>query len=115
MDKNVKIVFDYVKTIVNVPTEVTEAMEAFKNKPSNVDKPAVTETGAAILRVMRGEPTAAYKSSEIAEALEVSTAKVSGAMLKLTKDGFVDKEKETEDKKATCIYTLTEKGKTFEI
>lgn len=115
MDKNVKIVFDYVKTIVNVPKEVTEAMEAFKNKPSNADKPAVTETGAAILRVMRGEPTTSYISAEIAESLEVSTAKVSGAMLKLVKDGFVDKEKETKDKKAICIYTLTEKGKTFEI
>ena len=115
MDKNVKIVFDYVNSIEDVPTEVIEAMEAFKKKPNNTEKPAVTETGAAILRVMRGESTAAYKSSEIAEALKVSTAKVSGAMLKLVKDGFVDKEKETEDKKATCIYTLTEKGKTFEI
>ena len=72
------------------------------------EKPELTENGALVLKWLQGAPAGIYKSKDIAEGLFVSSRNVSGAMRKLTTDGFVEKVGSD-----PVLYTITEKGKNY--
>lgn len=59
---------------------------------------------------MQSSETKSLKAKDIADGLEVSSRKVTGAMRKLTNDGFIEKFGSN-----PAIYSLTEKGKNFNI
>lgn len=74
-------------------------------------KPALTDNGAMILRYLQGQSDEKmYKAKDIADGLCISSRSVSGAMRKLTSDGFVNK-----IGKDPSLYMLTEKGKNYVI
>lgn len=74
----------------------------------NIVKPLVTENGAIVLKHLQTRESTEFKAKDVAEELFISSRSVSGSLRKLVTDGFVEK---------ICndpiIYTLTEKGKTF--
>lgn len=74
------------------------------------DKPVLTDNGKIILKYIQENPSAAYKSKDIADGLFISSRTVSGAMRKLVNDGFLEKVS-----KDPVIYAITEKGKNFKI
>lgn len=74
------------------------------------EKPEVTDNGKLILKYLQDAEPGVYKSKDIADGLFVSSRNVSGAMRKLTTDGFVEKIGES-----PALYTLTEKGKNYKI
>ena len=77
---------------------------------TKAEKPEITDNGKLILQYLQDTPIAPYKSKEIADALFVSSRKVSGGMRKLVTDGFVEKVGES-----PVSYILTEKGKNYTI
>lgn len=74
------------------------------------EKPEITDSGKLILKWLQNAPAGIYKSKDIAEGLFVSSRNVSGAMRKLTTDGFVEKVGSD-----PVLYTITEKGKNYNI
>lgn len=75
------------------------------------EKPAITEHGLKILLFLREhQETKTWRSKDIAERMEISSRSVSGSIRKLVTDGFVDK-----IGKEPCLYSLTEKGKEYNI
>ena len=77
-----------------------------KNGGGESTKPAFTEKGIIILKYLQENPDAVLPAKKIAEALDLSSRTVSGAMKKLVTDGYV--EKFEGDPKT---YSITEKGK----
>ena len=77
---------------------------------SMADKPLFTETGLQILEYLQSCDAKNLKAKDIAEGMESSSRKVGGAMRKLVSDGFVDKFGSN-----PVVYTLTEKGRNFDI
>jgi predicted transcriptional regulator len=92
-----------------VASEAVEQYIAILMDTSN-DKPELTDNGKLILKFLQDHPVAPWKSKEIAEGLFISSRAVSGAMRKLVNDGFVEKLG-----KEPVIYTITEKGKNYQI
>lgn len=65
-----------------------------------------TENGRAILAYLQTAEKEMHKAKDIADAMEISSKTVSGAMRKLVTDGYVDK-----TGKNPVIYSITSKGK----
>lgn len=90
--------------------DVLEYWEAFSNEPE-VEKPPLTENGKLVLKYMQDNiDNKNWKAKDLGEGLLVSSRTTSGALRKLVTDGFVEKLGTN-----PTIYTLTEKGKNFEI
>lgn len=96
---------------IEVPNEVSEVYDMIKamgEKESN--KPLFTDSGLEILEYLQESGVEKAKAKDIAEGMSVSSRKVSGAIRKLVTDGFVDKFGSN-----PVVYSLTEKGKNFDI
>lgn len=105
--------FDYLvencKEPVTIPEDVQEFYSTLKDG-SKTNKPALTESGCQILEYLQSVSTKNLKAKDIADGMEISSRKISGAIRKLVADGFVDKFGSN-----PVIYSLTEKGKQFDI
>ena len=86
--------------------ELSDFLEA----QNDSSKPEITEAGLKILEYLQGSGKTTQKAKDIAEGMGVSSKKVSGSIRKLVSDGFVDK-----FGSSPVTYSLTEKGKTFDI
>lgn len=94
-----------------MPQEVQEFYNMLKSQGSLQDeKPLLTESGLQILEYLQEHDSKNLKAKDIADGMGVSSRKISGAIRKLVTDGFVDK-----FGKNPVIYSLTEKGKSFDI
>lgn len=76
-----------------------------------IEKPLLTESGIQILEYLQNNTdTKNLKAKDIADGMDISSRKVSGAIRKLVTDGFVNK-----FGKGPVLYSLSEKGKEFNI
>ena len=91
-------------------TEDVKELIDFLEAQGESNRPTVTEAGLADLEFLQGSDKATLKSKDIADGMGVSSRKVSGSIRKLCADGFVDKFGSN-----PVTYSLTEKGKTFDI
>lgn len=99
------------KVPVVVPDEVKEFYDMLRSQQDRqIEKPLFTETGLQILEYLQGQNTKSLKAKDIADGMEISSRKVSGSIRKLVSDGFVEKFGSN-----PVVYTLTEKGKNFDI
>ena len=97
------------KEPVNLPDEVQDVYNLLREQ-QNMEKPMFTESGLAILEYLRSCDATSWKAKDIADGMVISSRKISGAIRKLVTDGFVDKYGQN-----PVIYSLTEKGKNFDI
>lgn len=74
------------------------------------DKPAFSEIGLQIFEYMQQGHEKNNKAKDIAEGMSLPSKKISGAMRKLVSDGYVEKFGSN-----PVIYSLSEKGKNFDI
>lgn len=75
------------------------------------NKPLFTERGLEVLEFFQSNSNNKnLKAKDIADGMDVSTRKVTGALRKLVTDGYINKFGTT-----PTVYTLTEKGKNFDI
>lgn len=107
--------FDYLKNNCKEPCIIPDEVQEFYNmlreqQDKHVDKPLLTETGLQILEYLQTCEDKGLKAKDIAEGMSESSRKISGAMRKLVNDEFVDKFGNN-----PVVYTLTEKGKNFNI
>lgn len=99
------------KEPVIIPDEVKEFYDILRSQQDkHIDKPLFTETGFQILEYLQNSNTKSLKAKDIADGMEISSRKVSGSIRKLVSDGFVEKFGSN-----PVVYTLTEKGKNFDI
>lgn len=72
------------------------------------EKPKFTDNGKLILKYLQTLPegSPALKAKDIAEGMDISSRSVSGAMRKLTEDGYVERVG-----KDPILYLITENGK----
>ena len=107
--------FDYLvsncKYEVEIPPEVQDFYDLLKDQgvSGQADKPLLTETGLQILEYLQSNESKGLKAKDIADGMDVSSRKISGAIRKLVTDGFVDK-----FGKSPVIYSLTDKGRNFD-
>ena len=108
---------DFLNALMEAEPELTQKLmtdnikayiEALTDKKA--EKPPLTDNGKLILKWLQDAPAGVYTAKAIAESLFVASRKVSGAIRKLVTDEFVEKVGET-----PALYTITEKGKNFEI
>lgn len=97
------------KEPVNLPDEVQDVYNLLCEQ-QNMEKPMFTESGLAILEYLQSCDATSWKAKDIADGMVIPSRKISGAIRKLVTDGFVDKYG-----KNPVIYSLTEKGKNFDI
>lgn len=111
-EKFIKYVDDLiVQTNSTMPDDVAEFYNMLCASKANLsDKPAFTESGLMILEYLQGLDSKGLKAKEIADGMDISSRKVSGAMRKLVTDGYVEKFGQN-----PVIYAITEKGKNFNI
>lgn len=107
--------FDYLvancKEPVILPDEVKEYYDILRSQEDKyVDKPLLTETGLQILEYLQGSDSKSLKAKDIADGMGISSRKVSGSIRKLVTDDFVEKFGSN-----PVVYTLTNKGKNFDI
>lgn len=74
------------------------------------DKPIFSEVGLQIFEYIKEGHEKNNKAKNIAEGMGLPSKKVSGAMRKLVSDGYVEKFGSN-----PVIYSLSEKGKNFDI
>lgn len=99
------------KEPVVIPDEVKEFYDILRSQQDkHIDKPLFTETGLQILEYLKAQDARSLKAKDIADGMEISSRKVSGSIRKLVTDGFVEKYSAN-----PVVYTLTEKGKNFDI
>ena len=99
------------KEPVTIPDEVAEVYNMLKAQSLEVEnKIPFTETGMQILEYCQEQNAKNLKAKDIAEGLEMSSRKVSGAIRKLVSDGYIEKFGQN-----PVIYNLTEKGRTVNI
>lgn len=116
MNKKCEVFLNYFDVLVNnsgepMPDEVKEFYDILKTQQGTPsDKPVLTESGAQILAYLQSCNAKNLKAKDIADSLGVSSRKVSGSMRKLVTDNFVEK-----FGNSPVVYTLTEKGRTFNI
>lgn len=80
--------------------------EALKGQ-ADTERPAFTENGKAILNYLKDNVDInLFTAKSLGESMGISSKTVSGAMRKLTSDGYVEKLGSN-----PATYTLTEKGK----
>ena len=101
-----RIIKDY---DVEIDQDVQELID-FLSAQDAASKPVLTESGLAILEYLQGCNSASQKAKDIAEGMGIASRKVSGSIRKLVSDSFVNKFGSN-----PVIYSLTEKGKTFDI
>ena len=101
-----------VDVMLNNGNELSEEAEKFFQslKAEVPASPVMTERGMQIIQYMQGATESTFTCKHISEGLGLASRSISGAMRKLVTDGFVEKAG-----KDTIIYSLTEKGKEFEI
>ena len=97
------------KEPVNLPDEVQDVYNLLREQ-QNMEKPMFTESGLVILEYLQSCDATSWKAKDIADGMIISSRKISGAIRKLVTDGFVDKYGQN-----PVIYSLTEKGKNFDI
>lgn len=97
------------KEPVNLSDEVQDVYNLLLEQ-QNMEKPMFTESGLAILEYLQSCDATSWKAKDIADGMVISSRKISGAIRKLVTDGFVDKYGQN-----PVIYSLTEKGKNFDI
>lgn len=107
--------FDYLvancKEPVILPDEVKEYYDILRSQEDKyVDKPLLTEAGLQILEYLQGSDSKSLKAKDIADGMGISSRKVSGSIRKLVTDEFVEKFGSN-----PVVYTLTNKGKNFDI
>ena len=104
--------FDYLvtncKEPVCIPPDVLDFIDTLREQGSI--KPPFTESGLEILEYLQSQPVKNIKAKDIGSGMAVSSRKVSGAIRKLVTDGYVEKFGKT-----PVIYSLTEKGRNFNI
>ena len=94
-----------------LPDGVQEVYDMIKNqKDLFVEKPMFTENGLQILEYLQSCDAKSMKAKDIAEGMDESSRKISGAIRKLVSDGYVNKFGQN-----PVVYSLTEKGKNFNI
>lgn len=101
-----------VEVMLNNGNELSEEAEKFFQslKAEAAAVPVMTERGIQIIQYMQGATEFAFTCKHIAEGLGLASRSISGAMRKLVTDGFVEKAG-----KDPIIYSLTEKGREYEI
>ena len=97
------------KQSVVMPDEVQDVYNMLQEQQT-MEKPMFTESGLSILEYLQTCDATNLKAKDIADGMVISSRKVSGAIRKLVSDGFVDKYGQN-----PVIYSLTEKGKNFDI
>ncbi len=105
--------FDYVdETICSMPDNIKQTFDELREmfEQEAKSKPLFTEIGLEILKYLQSCGVKRIKAKEIAEGMDTTSRKVSGGIRKLVTDGFVDKSGQN-----PVIYTLTEKGKNFDL
>ena len=109
---------DFVNELMKANPEITKKLmtdeiQAYLDilKETKDDKPILTENGRLILEYLQNHPeTHLWKAKDVADQLGISSRGVSGAFRNLFNDGFCEKLG-----KDPVIYSLTEKGKNFNI
>ena len=101
-----------VEVMLNNGNEFSEEAEKFFQslKAEAAAVPVMTERGIQIIQYMQNATEFAFTCKHISEGLGLASRSISGAMRKLVSDGFVEK-----TGKDPIIYSLTEKGKEYEI
>lgn len=97
------------KQSVVMPDEVQDVYNMLQEQQA-MEKPMFTESGLSILEYLQTCDAKSLKARDIADGMVISSRQVSGAIRKLVSDGFVDKYGQN-----PVIYSLTEKGKNFDI
>ncbi len=93
------------------PKCVEEVLQVLKDLAvSEKSKPLLTESGLKILEYLQSCGGGNLKAADIAQGMDVSSRKITGAIRKLAEDGFVSKSGQS-----PVQYSLTEKGKEFNI
>lgn len=109
---------DFVNALMEAAPEVVEErmtenvrayLEALNGAVEN--KPDLTENGKVILKHMQDNlDSVTWKARDVAEGIGISSRGVAGTLRKMVNDGFVEKLGEN-----PAVYTLTEKGKNYNI
>ena len=97
------------KQSVVMPDEVQDVYNMLQEQQT-MEKPMFTESGLSILEYLQTCDAKSLKARDIADGMVISSRQVSGAIRKLVTDGFVDKYGQN-----PIIYSLTEKGRNFDI
>lgn len=97
------------KQSVVMPDEVQDVYNMLQEQQA-MEKPMFTESGLSILEYLQTCDAKSLKARDIADGMVISSRQVSGAIRKLVTDGFVDKMGSS-----PVIYSLTSKGKNFDI
>lgn len=97
------------KQPVVMPDEVQDVYNMLQEQQA-MEKPMFTESGLSILEYLQTCDAKSLKAKDIADGMVISSRQVSGAIRKLVTDGFVDKMGSS-----PVIYSLTSKGKNFDI
>lgn len=74
------------------------------------ERPVITDNGKVILKYMQSTDANMVKTKDIAAGLGIPSRGIAGTLRKLVNDGFCDKFGTN-----PCVYSLTEKGKNFNI
>lgn len=109
---------NFVKQLMEANPELTdklmtENIKAYLDilKEVKDEKPVLTENGKLILKYLQDhQDIHLWKAKDIAEQMGISSRGASGTMRKLVNDGFCEKIGQD-----PVIYSLTEKGKNYEI
>lgn len=97
--------------LTSIPPEIAEVRTELINQGQILkEKPLLTESGFQILQYFQSVSGKKMKASDIAQGMNVSSRKISGAIRKLVADNFVEKFGSN-----PVIYSLTEKGKKFDL
>ena len=101
---------DFLMQNCKEPVNPSENVQAYLNtlrlSAKSEETKEFTKNGKVIIRYLQSAPAGMFLARDIAEAIEVSSRAVSGAMRKLVADGYVEKVG-----KDPIVYSITEKGK----
>lgn len=95
----------------NAPEGVNDYWTALTSSNNTKDNPEITEKGIEALKTIQTSNLNIFKSRDIADLMGAAPRSVSGTLRKLCSDGFL--ERLSDDTPA--IYSLSEKGKTYNI
>lgn len=98
------------QTKIEMPDDVKEFYDMLKTNDSPKENKQITDIGLQILEFLQQSEQTSFKSKDIAEGMEMSSKRVSGAMGKLVRTGYVEKFGEK-----PIVYSLTDYGKNFDI
>lgn len=94
-----------------IPQDVQDFYNLLKDQQdSYIEKSMFTEIGFQILEYLQSCDAKSIKAKDIAVGMNIASRQVSGSIRKLVTDGYVDK-----FGKNPVIYSLTEKGRNFDI